>query len=135
MKKHTALTFLVFISFSVFAQLPKGDRIMAWQVDMVENLNYDSSFAFAELGCMESAHVTFGWSSIEPDSGNFDMDYIHNILDVANFYYPAKGTKLELQIPTMNTVVKTTPADLMAKGRNMAKYLAFDYRFPKKKIV
>ena len=63
---------------------------------------------------MESIHLTFAWSSIEPNAGNFDANYINNILDIADIYYPAYGTKVELQIPTMNTNVKVTPTDLVS---------------------
>ena len=63
---------------------------------------------------MESIHLTFAWSSIEPTSGLFDSNYISNVLDIANIYYPAYGTKVELQIPTMNTNVKVTPTDLIS---------------------
>ena len=38
-----------FISVSSFAQLPKGDRILAWQVDLAENNNYDSAFVYAKV--------------------------------------------------------------------------------------
>jgi len=108
------VTFLLFslITINSYAQLPKGDRILAWQVDMTQNANYDSAYAYAQTGCMESIHLTFAWSSIEPNAGNFDASYIANVLDVANIYYPAYGTKVELQIPTMNTNVKVTPTDL-----------------------
>ena len=73
---------------------------------MAQNNNYDSAYAYAQTGCMESIHLTFAWSSIEPTSGLFDSNYISNVLDIANIYYPAYGTKVELQIPTMNTNVK-----------------------------
>ena len=81
---------------------------------MAQNNNYDSAYAYAQTGCMESIHLTFAWSSIEPTSGLFDSNYISNVLDIANIYYPAYGTKVELQIPTMNTNVKVTPTDLIS---------------------
>ena len=81
---------------------------------MAQNNNYDSAYAYAQIGCMESTHLTFAWSSIEPTSGVFNSNYISNVLDIANIYYPAYGTKVELQIPTMNTNVKVTPTDLIS---------------------
>lgn len=114
MKNTLLLILLHFFILTSYAQLPKGDRVLAWQVDMTQNNNYDSAFAYAQTACMESVHLTFAWSSIEPNVGNFDSDYMNSILDIANVYYPAAGTKVELQIPTMNTNVKVTPTDLIA---------------------
>jgi hypothetical protein len=114
MKNLIILLLLSLFTINTYAQLPKGDRILAWQVDMAQNNNYDSAYAYAQTGCMESIHLTFAWSSIEPSSGNFDTNYISNVLDIADIYYPAYGTKVELQIPTMNTNVKVTPTDLVS---------------------
>jgi len=114
MKNLIILLLLSLFTINTYAQLPKGDRILAWQVDMAQNNNYDSAYAYAQTGCMESVHLTFAWSSIEPSTGNFDASYISNVLDIADIYYPAYGTKVELQIPTMNTNVKVTPTDLVS---------------------
>lgn len=103
---------MMLISIQSFAQFPKGDRILAWQVDMAENANYDSTFAYAQRGCMESIHLFYTWSAIEPNAGTFDASFISNTLDIANIYYPAFGIKVEMQLATMNTNVKETPADL-----------------------
>lgn len=107
--------FIIWCLFSIlvtYAQQPKGERILAWQVDMTENANYDSAFAYAQRGCMESIHLTFSWDNIEPSDTGFDSAYLNDIVDIANIYYPAYGVQVELQIPTMNTNVKTTPTDL-----------------------
>jgi len=112
MKRNTfLLVLLIFFSLHVFSQLPKGDRILAWQVDMTENNNYDSAYSYAT--CIESVHLAFSWSGMEPDSGIFDAAFINNTLEVANIYYPAVGSKVELNIPNMNTVTKDVPADLL----------------------
>jgi len=107
-----------FTSVSSFAQLPKGDRILAWQVDLAENNNYDSAFVYAQTGCMESVHLFYTWSGIEPTFGTFDESFINNTLDIANIYYPAYNTKVELQIAPINTNVKETPSDLLSTNFN-----------------
>lgn len=107
------LLFALLCSFQLAAQLPKGDRILAWQVDQAENNDYDSAFLYAQNACMESIHLAVSWSTIESNSGNFDAGAIAGIFDVANIYYPAFGTKVELQLATINTVAKETPADLI----------------------
>lgn len=100
-------------SYLTFAQLSKGDRTLAWQIDMTENANYDSAFAYGQEACMESVHLSVNWSGIEPEEGVFDLDYIAAILDVINIYFPFNDTKLELQIPVTNTTTREVPEDLM----------------------
>ncbi len=103
---------LLIIVSQIHSQTDKGDRILAWQIDMAENANYDSAFAYAKTACMESVHLFFPWSDLEPDTGNFDATFISSFLDVINLYYPANGTKVELQMATMNTVAKEVPSEL-----------------------
>lgn len=105
---------LLTLYLPLHAQVPKGDRILAWQVDMAENMDYDSAYGYALAGCMESIHLFFPWSSIEPDAGNFDAAFIAQTLDIIDIYHPAFGIKAELQIAPINTVARETPADLLA---------------------
>ena len=105
------MTFLTcFLSIYSTAQQPRGDRQLTWVVDMTENENYDSAMRYALAACMESIHLAQNWSALESDSGNFDF----TLLDVANIYYPAFNVEVELQIATINTVAKETPADLLS---------------------
>ena len=113
MKKIILLSFGLILSFQLIAQIPKGDRILSWQIDIAQNSIYDSSFTYAQKACMESTHLFFTWSQIEPNSGNFDSAFMQNTLDIANFYFPYKNTSIELQIATINTLAKETPADLL----------------------
>ncbi len=113
MKNRFIFILLIFVTFNAYSQLPKGDRIFAWQVDMAQNNNYDSAYAYAQTGCMESIHLFFTWSSIENSNGNFNTSYIANTLDIIDIYHPAYGIKAELQIATLNTVAKETPSDLL----------------------
>ena len=101
------------IIFNLSAQEPKGDRILAWQIDMAENLNYDSAFAYGVDACMESIHLSSTWVDIDTNAGNFDNDYITGILDAINWYYPTMGVKIEYQLAPLNTNVNTMPADLV----------------------
>jgi hypothetical protein len=115
--KRTSLLFffsLISIQFSANAQLAKGDRTLAWQVDVTENDNYDLAFGFAADACQESTHLSLTWSGLEPDAGEFDPDFIVNRLDIANFYFPFSETQVEMQVAVTNTTTKELPADLMA---------------------
>ena len=38
MKNITTLLLLSLLTINTYAQLPKGDRTLAWQVDMTQNL-------------------------------------------------------------------------------------------------
>jgi hypothetical protein len=58
--KNLILLCLVFgIVNSSIAQTLRGDRTLAWQVDLPENANYDSAYFYARKGCMESIHLFF----------------------------------------------------------------------------
>ncbi|NOQ71061.1 MAG: T9SS type A sorting domain-containing protein [Crocinitomix sp.] len=115
--KRTATIFtliLLLVQYSAMAQLAKGDRVLAWQVDVAENDDYDIAFGFAEDACQESTHLALSWSALEPDDGVFDPAYIASPLDIINIYYPLKAVQLELQIAVTNTTNKEVPADLAA---------------------
>ncbi len=114
MKTITTLAFAFGIISFLSAQLPKGDRILAYQVDPAENMNYDTDFGLAKDACMESIHFSSKWSDYDSSSGNFDATYIANFLDIINIYMPANGTKVELQIAPVNTNVLELPTDLMS---------------------
>jgi hypothetical protein len=112
--KSIFYSLLLFLTVNAAAQEPKGNRTLAWQVDMAQNMNYDSAFAYAKSACMESAHLFITWSQLEPDTAQYDATSIANFLDVINIYYPITSTKVELQLAVMNTLAKTTPSELHA---------------------
>ena len=94
------------------SQAPKGDRTLAWQVDLPQSGNYDTAFSFAQTACMESIHLFFRWNDLEPDTGSFDPVFMASFLDVVNIYYPATGTEVELQFAITNTVAEELPSEL-----------------------
>lgn len=105
---------LLLFSFSLFSQTPKGDRILAWQVDATENEDYDMAFGFARNACQESTHLSVTWSGLEPEAGTFDAEFIVNRLDIANIYFPLNDTKVEFQFSITNTTTREVPEDLEA---------------------
>lgn len=96
------------------AQLPRGDRTLAWQIDLAENNNYDSAFAYGYSACMESVHLFFKWTDAEPDTGVFNGSFISSFLDVVDIYYPAWNMEVELQIAPTNTGTKEVPTEFRA---------------------
>lgn len=113
MKILFTLLLVSLFSLNLNAQLPKGDRVFAWQVDMAENNSFDSAYAYTETACIESIHFTFSWNLMEPIAGTFDQTFLNNTLGISDILFPALGTKMELNIPTMNVVTKDVPADLL----------------------
>ena len=114
MKITTTSLLLLFVLFqhSASAQLSKGDRIFAWQVDAAENDDYNAAFAFAADACQESTHMSLTWSGLEPDAGEFDHDFIASRLDIANLYYSINDVMVEMQVAVTNIAIKEVPADL-----------------------
>ncbi len=104
---------LLFANYS-FSQSSRGDRILAWQVDLPESGNYDTAFYSAQQACMESIHLFFKWNDLQPDTGAFDQTFIASYLDIINIYYPVSGTSVELQMAVTNTVVKEAPSELQS---------------------
>ena len=96
-----------------YAQLPKGDRVLAWQVDMTQNNSFDSAYTYAQAACIESIHFAFSWNLMEPTIGTFDQTFLNNTLGISDVYFPLLGIELEMNIPTMNTVAKDVPSDLL----------------------
>jgi len=113
MKKLLLSTLATCIVAMAFAQQPRGNRVLAWQIDMAENNSFDSAYAYGKVGCMESVHTFFTWSLLEPDANGFDATAIANTLDILNIYFPIVGDKIELQLAPINTVAKETPTDLL----------------------
>ena len=111
-----SLVFLLFVFFqnTVIAQLPKGDRLLGWTIGITENNNFDSAFFYTETACIDVAHMFFTWSSLEPDTGIYDIDVTNEFLDNINIYFPWHNTKVELQIAVTNTVAKETPSELLS---------------------
>ena len=113
MKNIIFTAVVICISIMTQAQLPKGDRILAWQVDMAENNNYDSAYTYAQTACMESVHLFYTWSSLEDSTNVFNSTYMDATLSIADIYFPAYGTKVELQIAPLNTGAVEVPTDLL----------------------
>jgi len=112
-KRIPLLVLFLAITLLGMAQAPKGSRILAYQVDMAQNNNYDSAYFKALDGCMESIHLFSLWSNVEPDTGNFDQTAIQNFFDIIDIYHPLFGTQAELQLAPVNTVAKEVPSELM----------------------
>jgi type IX secretion system substrate protein len=113
MKKTTSFFFAaLFISNLVAAQTPKGDRVFSWQLDVAEDNNFFAAFSLAQNACMASTHMSYSWSDLEPQPGQFDTAFMSEAMDPADIFYPAFDISAELQLATVNTLFRVVPSDL-----------------------
>lgn len=113
MKKFVFLIIISLFAIKGYTQSQKGNRMLAWQIDLAENNNYDSAFVYGYDACMESVHLFTKWTDIESDTGVYNASHINGFLDIVNIYYPAWNVEVELQIAPTNTGVKEVPSELM----------------------
>jgi hypothetical protein len=112
--KTISLFILFLFQLVIFAQEPKGDRMIAWIAETVEGEEYPDALAYASAGCMESVHHFFKWSDLETEPGVFDSTFLSDNLDLVNWFYPLYDLKVEMTIAITNTTAKETPEDLLA---------------------
>jgi hypothetical protein len=117
MKKILLVLSILIVNLN-FSQTLKGDRILAWEIGEALGETYDSAFNLAQDMCLESVHLSMVWSSLDTNNGSFNNDFIANVLDVANIYYPIYGMKAEIQLAPINTNVKEFPKDLSGLSMN-----------------
>jgi hypothetical protein len=92
------------------AALPKGDRILAMDVTMAEDEDYEKAFTLAKGAGVQAVTLSFDWKDIEVGPRKY-QDPGSN-LATANFYYPAKNVKVALDIRPIHTNRLAVPADL-----------------------
>lgn len=89
---------------------PKGGRILAMDISMAEDGDYEKAFTLAKRIGIQSVTLSFDWKDIEPQPGRFrDPD---SNLAAANAYYPAKRTMVALDIRPIHTNRLAVPPDL-----------------------
>ena len=93
--------------------LSRSNRLLGIDVTIQQEGSYDDAFMVARNAGMEFTTLSLGWDELEPAPGQ----YADELLDAANAYYPATGTKLALTIAVIDTVTLRMPADL--DGRSL----------------
>lgn len=78
--KTISLFILFLFQLVIFAQEPKGDRMIAWIAETVEGEEYPDALTYASAGCMESVHHFFKWSDLETEPGVFDSTFLSDNL-------------------------------------------------------
>lgn len=93
------------------AQVPVGDRTLAFAVEPAAGQDFDSAFDLAQQACMKSIHQFYPWDAIEPSPGRFSQAFLGTVA-ASNVFFPLNQTKVELNIPVINTVARQVPPDL-----------------------
>jgi hypothetical protein len=92
--------------------LPRGDRVLAIDVNQAQGQTYDQAWAEAMACGMQNIGLSLDWNLLETAPGVFTD--AGGYLAAANAYYPAAGATLTLNLRPLHNVVKAVPSDLMA---------------------
>ncbi len=101
---------MVNIVLNAAGQITPDKNIICVDVNVPQNASYtyDSAFVASKNLGMTQTGLFFTWASIETSPGVFDFSY----LDIANIYYPAYNTSVDLTIAPIATNHLEVPADL-----------------------
>ena len=89
--------------------VPAGDRRFGVEVDEPDGFDHGEELARAQAIGSSAVQITFPWRVLEPDEGERDLEF----LTFALGYYRERGASVLLSVPTIDTVEKMFPADLM----------------------
>ncbi len=90
------------------APLPRGQRLLGIAVGAAEDGDYPKAFATARSAGMQSVTLALNWIDLETAPGQYKND----LLALANRFYPAHQTAVDLILRPVNTNRKEVPADL-----------------------
>jgi len=91
--------------------IPKGNRQLSIDVSMASDNDYNKAFKLAKEAGIERIGLFQNWDTIEPSSGQYSGRW----LSIANSYYPAQKTSLDLTIAVIHTNQSTVPEDIRNK--------------------
>lgn len=87
-----------------------GNRRFGIEVDEPAGFDHGTELAKAVAIGSSAVQITFAWNGLEPTAGARDLDFLAFAMD----YYRTRGVTVVLSIPTLDTVEKMFPADLMS---------------------
>ena len=108
--KHCFLAFVLapLLCSQSSGQIPRGNRLLSYSIDIAEEQTFDQAFQSAYLHCLDVMHMQFPWGLYEVEDGVFDQEAM-TLMDITNIYFPAYGRPIELNLGTMNTTVNDIP--------------------------
>jgi len=95
--------------FAAQKVVPRGSRILAVDVGMAEDNDYNAAYAKAKAVGMQDIGLSQDWSDIETSPGNYNGQWFA----IANAYYPKTNTAVTVTLRPIHNWRKMVPADLM----------------------
>ncbi len=92
--------------------VPRGTRTLVMDVNPAEDGSYENAFVQAKAHGAQAVTLSFDWRSVERSPNHFDP----TLLDIANAYYPAHGTAVELTLRPITTTYAPVPSDLVGRA-------------------
>ena len=96
------------LTTTIQAQDTRGERQLAIDVQAASGEEYDDAFIMAREIGMQTLTLSLDWENLEPAPQAYDGTW----LEIANIYYPAYDTPLNLVIRPIHTGTLRVPADL-----------------------
>lgn len=90
------------------APVPKGDRILAVNVNTSAANHYVSAFSRGAAVGMETTSLHFDWNVLEPSPQFYQKAH----LEIANLFYPAQAVGVILTLAPIHNVANNLPSDL-----------------------
>ncbi len=104
---------------------PAAARLLGLDVStQTETQSYDQAFDLGMTTGAEFITLSLTWDLLEPTKGDYTTGSLMYLLDIANSYYPAKGTKVALGINPIDTVYKGLPAGMTSTDFDSAEVIA-----------
>jgi hypothetical protein len=107
-------------STSPDAPIGAGTRRFGVEVDEPMGFDHGVELAKAKAIGSSAVQITFPWKTLEPTAGQRDLAF----LQFAMGYYRDRGVSVLLSVPTIDTVEKMFPADLMSLAMDDAQVVA-----------
>ncbi|MFQ5568475.1 MAG: hypothetical protein ACE5G0_02300 [Rhodothermales bacterium] len=93
--------------------IPRGNRVLSLDVTMAERNDFGADFARAQEAGAHATSLSLAWDDLEPAPETYTPD--PNFLAIANAFYPAQNTQIDLMIGPIDTNNKRVPSDLADK--------------------
>lgn len=102
------------INYSNYNASPKGERLLGIDITMPKDNNYDSAFELGKKLGMDFTTLSISWDDIEKSQNHYENEN----LQIANYYYPLKNTKVALILNPIDTIANRMPKYLQSKNFN-----------------
>ena len=103
---------LIVMALVLLFVLPaSASRVLGLSVGPCVDGDYGRAFAIAKAAGMQSTTLSFNWADLETVLGAYNRKY----LDIANRFYPAEKTSVDVVLRPIDTNHVSMPADLLGE--------------------